>query len=174
KYIAKPVQIKKLTVDIVELVVKYRKSNNIEALAKGLVQQKTKEDKNNQEIESELNIKRGLVKYYETIIDNFVFSLQIDKKGTIQKVSSKFLQFFKYDEDEIIGMNINELKCESCSNESFQQIMLKAIHTKKTIISTHNLTTKTNQKILFDITMTPHYDSSGLVDGYTLYLDMQR
>ncbi|MEA3352821.1 MAG: response regulator [Campylobacterota bacterium] len=172
KYIPKPVLVKNLTLNIVDLVSKYRKSKKIETLAKGLVQQKTLEEKNNQEMESELTIKRALVKYYETIIDNFVFSLSIDKTGEIKKASSKFMQFFEYDENEIIDKNINDLKCESCNTESFQQVMLKAIRTKKTIISTHNLIKKDGSKVMFDITMTPYHDNQGFVDGYTLYLDI--
>ena len=172
KYIAKPLQIRDLTMNIVNLVLKYRRSNNIESLAKELVDKSHKDDKNTKILKTEIELSINRINYYETIIDNFVFTFKTDKMGIVKDVSTKFIQFFSYTKDEIIGKNINELKCDTCEGESFQKLMLKAIHTKKTISSTHTLLTSEDDQVHFDITMTPTYGDDSLVSGYTFYLDL--
>ncbi|MEA2050177.1 MAG: response regulator [Campylobacterota bacterium] len=172
KYISKPIQIRELTVSIVNLVAQYRKSKNLESLAKDLYLKTTNNDKKTKVLKSELDIKTAKVNYYETIIDNFVFSLKTDKMGNIEEVSNKFLNFFDYDKKDILSKNINNLRCDSCEDESFQKLMLKAIHTKKTILSTHTFITNENIKVNFNVAMTPIYASSGLVESYTFYLDL--
>lgn len=172
KYVSKPIQIRDLTVALVELVVKYRRSKNIESLARDLAVKSNKDDKTTKILKTELEIQTGKVKYYETIIDNFLFTFKTDKMGKIEDVSTKFLHFFSYSKDEIIEKNISELRCDTCEDESFQKLMLKAIHTKKTITSTQTFVTNENTKVNFDVTMTPTYDNTGLVCGYTFYLDL--
>jgi len=172
KYIPKPVQVKDLTISIVELVQKYRKSANLELLAKGLVQKKTQFENLTQELQHKLDLKTKEAQYLDTIVDNFVVTFQTNKNGDIENVSSKFIRYFEYTKDELIGQNINILRCESCGGESFQQIMLKAIHTKKSISSTHTLKTSSDKKVVCDLTMTPLYGSDGLVCNYKFFLDV--
>lgn len=171
KYIPKPVQIRDLTAIIVNLVLKYRRSNNIEALAKNLVQKSSQDVQTNHEMQTTLDFQKKQIEYYQTIIDNFVFTFQTDKTGNIFSASTKFIDFFGYDKENINNMNINDLKCESCEGENFQQLMLKAIHTKRTIASTHTFITNEGTKTVFDLTMTPNYGSDSLVNGYTFYLE---
>lgn len=172
KYIPKPVQVKDLTISIVDLIQKYRKSNNLEVLAKGLVQKKTQFESLTQELQDKLDFKTREVKYLDAIVDNFVISFQTNKNGEIEEVSSKFIRYFEYLKEEIIGQNINILRCESCVGESFQKIMLKAIHTKKTISSTHTFKTSSDKSFVCDLTMTPLYGSDGLICNYKFFLDV--
>jgi PAS domain S-box-containing protein len=172
KYIRKPILIKDLTVSIVELVSKYRRTNKLESLAKDLVVKSSSDDKKNLELSYLLNIATKENKFFKTLIDDFVSKFKTDKNGIIIEVTPKFSRFFNYSEDEIIGENINKLKCSSCSQDSFQQLMLKAIHTKQTITSTHTFTTNEDKSIICDVTMTPNYGSDSLVSGYTFYLDV--
>ena len=172
KYIRKPVQIKDLTVSIVDLVSKYRRSNKIESLAKGLVIKSNNDDKKTQELSYLLNIRTKENELYKTIIDDYVSKFRTDKNGMIIEVTPKFNRLFDYTDDEIIGENINKLRCTSCSQESFQKLMLKAIHSKQMITSTHTFTTNTDKSIVCDVTMTLEYGSDSLVSGYTFYLDM--
>jgi len=171
KYITKPIQIKELTVAIVELVLKYRRINNMEDLAKGLVQKTTLTDKENNELSYELEVTKNQNHYFKTIIDHLVVNFKTDKNGNITNISTKFKIFFGYD-DSILGKNINILQCSSCTQESFQKLMLKAIHTKKTVISTYTFVTNTSRTVEAEVTMTPSYGEDGLVNGYTFYLDI--
>ena len=172
KYITKPIKVKDLTVSIVELVSKYRRTNKLEALAKDLVIKSTNDDKKNEELSYLLNIATKENELFKTIIDDFVSKFKTDKNGIITEVTPKFCRFFNYSDDEIIGQNINKLKCSSCSQESFQQLMLKAIHTKQTITSRHAFKTNGKKSIMCDVTMNPNYGSDFLVSGYTFYLDV--
>lgn len=172
KYISKPLQMKDLTVNIVDLVLKYRKQKTLEALAKNLVQTTTKNSQIQLDMETKLELLDHKVKHYETLIDNLVFMVHLDKVGNITSVSSKFKTFFGFTDDEIIGSSINDLKCQECAGETFQQIMLKAIHTKKTISSKMTFKTKFGNSIDFDIILTAKYGSDDLVSGYVLYLDL--
>ena len=172
KYITKPVQVKELTTSIVNLVFKYRKSNKLQKLAKELVIKSNHDDKRAHELNNILENKFKENEYYKTIIDNFVATFQTDKNGILIHVSTKFCRLFDYEKDEIIGKNINILKCESCMQESFQKMMLKAIHSKKTISSAHTFMTNDNKQIVCDVTMTPKYGSDTLINGYSFYLDV--
>ena len=172
KYITKPIQVKELTISIVNLVAQYRKANRLESLAKGLVKKSNSDDKINKELGNLLKIKSRENKLYKNIIEDFVAKFSTDKNGNIIEVTAKFNRLFNYHNDEVIGKNINILKCTSCSQESFQKLMLKAIHTKATLNSTHTFTTNNNKSIIFDVTMTPNYGSDSLVSGYTFYLDL--
>lgn len=171
KYITKPIQIKELTVSIVELVVHYRRINNIENLAKSLVQKTTQTDKENNELSTVLEMTQNHNEYLKSIVDNMVINFKTDKNGNITEVSTKFKTFFQYT-DDVIGENINILKCESCAQESFQKMMLRAIHTKKTVIAKYTLSTNDGRKFASEVTMTPFYGSDALVNGYTFYLDL--
>lgn len=171
KYITKPIQIKELTVSIVDLVVKYRRINNMEDLAKSLVQKTTQTDKENAQLSQIVNISQQQNQYYGTIIDHLVVSFKTDKNGSITETSTKFKTFFGYD-DSILGKNINILQCSSCTQESFQKLMLKAIHTKKTVVSKYTFITNHNRIVEAEVTMTPSYAKSGFVNGYTFYLDI--
>ncbi|MEA3554177.1 MAG: response regulator [Campylobacterota bacterium] len=172
KYIRKPVQIKDLTVSIVNLVSKYRRSNKLESLAKGLVVKSNHDDKKTQELSYLLNIKTKENELFKNIIDNYVSKFRTDKNGIIMEVTPKLSRLFEYEDDELIGENINKLKCTSCSQESFQKLMLKAIHSKQTVTATHTFTTNSDKSIVCDVTMTPSYGSDSLVSGYTFYLDI--
>jgi len=50
--------------------------------------------------------------------------------------------------------------------------MLKAIHSKKTVISTYTLSTTKGRRIDVEVTLTPFYGNDALVNGYTVYLDL--
>ena len=171
KYITKPIQIKELTVSIVELVLKYRRINNMEELAKSLVQKTSQTDKENNELSTELEIVLKQNYYFKTIIDHLIVNFKTDKNGNITSFSTKFKNFFGYD-DSILGKNINILQCASCVQDSFQKLMLKAIHTKKTVIATYTFRTNSNRTIEAEVTMTPSYGEDSLVNGYTFYLDI--
>ncbi len=171
KYITKPIQIKELTVTIVELVLHYRRINNIENLAKNLVQKTTQTDKENDELNTVLEMAQNHNIYLKSIVDTMVINFQTDKNGNITALSTKFKAFFQYSED-IIGKSIDILKCESCHQESFQKLMLRAIHTKKTVIAKYTLITNNERKFETEVTMTPFYGKDALVDGYTFYLDI--
>ena len=172
KYIAKPFQIKELTIAIVDNVLKYRRINNMETLAKNLVQ-KTNQ---NEDINADLSVKVKNLEmqnnYSKAIIDNFVITFKTDKNGIIKEVSDKFLRFFDFSKEDIFGKDMNILRCEECGGESFQKQMLKVIHTKKTITATYNFKAKEGKTIQCDLTLTPFYNENQLVDGYTIYLDI--
>jgi len=170
KYITKPIQVKELTVTIVDLVTKYKRINNIENLAKSLVIKTTQNDKENSELHNELELLKNKNLYLNTIVNNMVLNFKIDKNGTIIEASDKFKVFFNY--DDVLGKSINILQCESCEQESFQKLMLKAIHAKKTVISAYTLSTNSGRKIDVEVTMTPFYGNDALVNGYTVYLDL--
>ena len=171
KYITKPIQIKELTVTIVELFLHYRRINNIENLAKNLVQKTTQTDKENDELNTVLEMAQNHNIYLKSIVDTMVINFQTDKNGNITALSTKFKAFFQYSED-VIGKSIDILKCESCEQESFQKLMLRAIHTKKTVIAKYTLITNNERKFETEVTMTPFYGKDALVDGYTFYLDI--
>lgn len=171
KYISKPVQIKELTIAIVDLVVKYKRVNNIENLAKNLVLKTTQNDKETNELNYVLEVTKYENEYLKTIVDNMVVSFKTDKNGLIREISNKFKSFFEYDES-IFGEDMNILKCQTCTQESFQKLMLKAIHTKKTLVSTYTFQTKSDRRVDAEVTMTPHYGEDTLVNGYTFYLDL--
>ena len=172
KYIRKPIQVKELTVSIVDLVSKYRRINKLESLAKGLVIKSNNDDKRTQELSYLLNIAIKENELYKTIIDDFVSKFKTDKTGIITEVTPKFNRLFEYSDDEILGENINKLKCTSCSQESFQKLMLKAVHSKQAITSTYTFATNSSKSIVCDIMMTPNYGSDSLISGYTFYLDV--
>ena len=172
KYISKPIQIKDLTISVVDNVLKYRRINNIENLAKNLVTKSSKDDSINSSLTYKIDRLQKQNNYYKAIIDNMVVTFEVDKNGMIMKVSDKFRRFFNYSVDEIIGQNINILKCENSTQESFQKLMLKAIHTKKTVVSTYSFKTNDDKSIDCDVTLTPNYDDNSLVAGYTIYLDI--
>ncbi len=172
KYIAKPIQIKDLTIAVVDNVLKYRRANNIENLAKSLVSKSSKDDSLNNTLTNQVEILQKQNNYYKAIIDNLVVTFKIDKNGTIIETSDKFLRFFSYTKDNIIGENINILKCESCVQETFQKLMLRVIHAKKTIVSTYTLATSDNKSIKCDLTLTPNYSQDSLIVGYTVYIDI--
>jgi len=170
KYITKPIQIKELTVTIVDLVLKYNRINNIENLAKNLVHKTSKNGKENDELSSEVEILRNNTKYLNSIIDNMVINFKIDKNGNITEVSNKFKTFFGY--KKIIGENISILRCDMCEQETFQKLMLRAIHAKKTVISEYTLITHDDKKANTEVTMTPFYNEDALVDGYSIFVDL--
>ena len=171
KYIAKPVQIKELTVDIVNLVLKYRKINNLEVLSKGLVAQNSKIDLHNQTLQQQLQFKEKELAYYKNIVDNFVLELQTNSKGKIEYCSNKFLRFFEYALDDIIGKDIKELRCEKCNSQTFQQLMLQVVHTKKTVSTNMILRTNNEKKIYTSVTIAPKYGSDQLIQGYIVFID---
>lgn len=173
KYISKPLQIKELTISIVKAVLKYRRLNNIENLAKNLVTKSTQVDDINSTLTQKLDFYEKENSYYKAIVDTLVVTFKIDKSGNITEGSDKFFRFFNFEKDEIIGANINELQCENCdAEESFQKLMLKAIHTKKTVVSTYTFKTDDNVSVKCDLTLSSLYDSNSLVNGYVIYLDV--
>lgn len=172
KYIAKPFQIKELTISIVESVLKYRRINNMETLAKNLVQKTNKSE----DINTDLNIKVQHLEtqnnYNKAIIDNFVITFKIDKNGIITDVSDKFIRFFGFSKEDILGKDMNILRCEACNQESFQKLMLKVIYTKKTTTAPYQFKVTEDKVVICDLTLTPFYNENQLVDGYTVYLDI--
>ena len=170
KYLTKPIQIKELTVAVVDLVVKYRRTNDLESLAKTLVSKNSKNDKENSALNSELEVLKKQNEYLNSIVDNMIVNFKIDKQGNIIKISNKFKTFFGH--ENIIGENISVLKCDSCEQETFQKLMLKAIHSKKTVISHYTLITNDNRKVNTSVTMDPFYSSDALVNGYRVYVDI--
>jgi len=172
KYIAKPFQIKELTITIVESVSKYRRINNIETLAKNLVQKTTKNKNINTDLNSKVQHLEIQNNYNKTIIDNFVIRFKIDKSGIIQEVSDKFIRFFGFSKEDIIGKDMNILRCETCKQESFQKLMLKVIHTKKTTTAPYQFKAKEDKVVVCDLTLTPVYNENQLVDSYMVYLDI--
>jgi len=96
KYITKPIQVKELTVTIVDLVLTYKRINNIENLAKTLVQKTTLNDKENSELTGELEFVKNQNRYFESIVDNMVLNCKIDKNGNFLEVSNKLKVFFEY------------------------------------------------------------------------------
>ncbi|MBD3841749.1 MAG: response regulator [Campylobacterales bacterium] len=172
KYIPKPIQFKNLTHTIVELVMKYRKVNDLQILAKELAQKSSKNEELTQDLQTKVDFFEKQSQYYKTIIDNFVISFQTDKIGIIIDCSNKFCNFFEYPKDEIIGQSVNIIRCEMCNSNTFQQNMLQAIHSKKTVNTQHTVVTKSNVKYVVDVTMTPRYNDEGLVDSYMFYVDL--
>ncbi len=171
-YITKPIRLKELTLNIVSLVLKYRRSNNLEILARGLVQDKNKNTQINSKLIQDNNRLKKENEYYKMIVDSFVISCRTDKFGEILEVSTRFCSLFDYNNNDIIGKNINILKCDSCNEDGFQKLMLKVIHSKQTIASQHTFSTSNDRKIVCDITMTPTYDCDSLVSGYIFYLEI--
>lgn len=172
KYISKPTQVKELTVAIVNNVIKYRKINNLEIIAKGLVQKTSKDSDINSDLSTRLDYCQKQNNYYQAIIENLVITFQVDKNGIITQVSDKFCRFFGYGKSEIIGESINILKCQNCTQESFQKIMLKAIRSKKSVVTQLTITTNDGKSFNCDSTLTANYDENALVGSYTIYLDI--
>jgi PAS domain S-box-containing protein len=172
KYLSKPIQIKDLTVSIVDNVLKYRRANNIENLAKSLVSKSSKDDTLNNSLTNQVEQLQKQNNYYKAIIDNLVVTCKIDKNGNFVEFSDKFLRLFNYSNENIIGKNINILQCESCSQESFQKLMLRVIHAKKTIVSSYILKIANSRSIHTDLTLTPNYNSDAFIQGYTVYIDI--
>lgn len=172
KYIAKPFQIKDLTVSIVDNVLKYRRMNNIEVLAKNLVQKTNKDEEVNADLSEKVKYLEYQNEYNRAIIDNYVITFKVDKNGIITKVSDKFLRFFGFSQDEIVSKDMKLLRCDECSGESIQKLMLKAIHEKKTVTARYVFNNKDSDKVEGDLTLTPEYDENNLVSGYTIYLDI--
>jgi len=170
KYITKPIQVKELTVAIVDLVMQYKRSNNIENLAKTLVQKTTQNDKANDELTNEVEFLRKQNVYLNSIVNNMVLNLKISKSGKITYVSNKFNSFFGY--PNIVGENISVLRCDTCDQETFQKLMLKAIHTKKMVVSHYTLITNEDRRVNTEVTMAPFYNQDALVDGYEVYIDI--
>jgi PAS domain S-box-containing protein len=172
KYISKPVQIRDLTVTIVELVAKYKRLDNIESLAKTLVQKSNDDNVVNEELKEKVDFLEKTVEHYKEIMDSLVFTLETDKHGVITAASKKFLTFFDYSKSELFGKNLSELKCSSCNGINFQQLMLKSLHEKKTIVSEHVFKTNNGQSVVFDVAMTPVYGDDSFVTGYKFYMDL--
>ncbi len=172
KYIAKPIQIKDLTISVVDNVLKYRRANNIENLAKSLVSKSSKDDSINNTLSNQVEQLQKQNRYYKAIIDNLVVTCKIDKNGNFVEVSDKFLRLFNYSKESIIGENINILQCESCPQESFQKLMLRVIHAKKTIVSSYKLKIGNSRSITSDLTLTPNYNIDSFIMGYTVYIDV--
>ncbi len=172
KYIFKPIQIKELTVSIVTIVRKYRKLKNIEKLAKSLVTKSSKDDNINSTLTNKVDMLERENNYYKAIIDNLVITFKTDKNANITEVSDKFLRFFGFDKEHIVGESINKIECNNTNQESFQKLMLKAIHAKKTIVSTYVLQTNNNESVKCDMTLSPQYNEESLISGYTVYLDI--
>lgn len=173
KYMSKPIQIKDLTIAIVDIVQKYRRFNNIENLARTLMEKKAHHDS----VHSDLNEKVERLQlennYLNAVVDNLVLRIKIDKTAQILEVSDKFLRFFAFSKDDVIGKNINVLRCEDSKEESFQKLMLKAIHMKKSVTSTYTFIKSDNKtKVVGDVTITPTYDVTMLVSGYTVFIDL--
>lgn len=172
KYVTKPIQIKNLTLEIVDNVLKYRRANNIENLAKNLVTKTANDSNINNNLSIQVNQLKKQNEYYKAIIDNLVITCTIDKNGTIIEQSDKFLRLFDFTKEDIKGKNINIIQSESCSQESFQKLMLRVIHGKKTIVSSYIVRTHENKSAQADVTFTPTYDNNSLIAGYTVYIDL--
>jgi len=172
KYMPKPLQIKELTINIVNIVQKYRRLNNIEVLARTLMEKKSETEHLHSNLSEKMERLQIENNYLKAIVDNLVLKVKIDKAAQIIETSDKFLRFFELSKDEIIGENINILRCENCDQESFQKLMLKAIHTKKTVTSTYTFKKGENSKITADVTLTPSYNINMLVSEYTVYIDI--
>lgn len=172
KYINKPLQMKELTANIIDLVLKYRKQKTLESLAINLVQTTNKNSQLQNDLEHKNILLEQKVKHYETLIDNLVMMVHTDKTGIITQASNKFNTFFKFNGEEMIGSSINSLKCNDCEGETFQQLMLKAIHTKKTISSRLTIRIKEEKSLEFDVILTAKYGQDELVSGYVIYLDL--
>jgi PAS domain S-box-containing protein len=172
KYIAKPFQVKDLAVTLIEMVVKYRRINNIEVLAKNLVHKSSKTENLNTSLTHQLEKLEKQNEYNKVIIDSFIIKLTIDKNGTVLEASDKFLRFFEYTKDEVIGKDLTTLRCETCDQGSLQKLMLKVIHTKKTHTATYTFRKKDEQSVDCDLTLSPFYNEEQLIDGYVIYLDI--
>lgn len=172
KYMSKPLQMKELTITIVDLVVKYRKQRTVETLARNFIETSSKNSQLQNDLGNIVQVQDQKIKHYETLIDNFMFTVVLDKTGNITDTSSKFCNFFGYTKDELIDTSINLLKCNSSEGENFQQLMLKAIHSKKTVASKMSFTAKEGNSIVFDVILTAKYGSDELVNGYSVYLDL--
>ncbi len=172
KYMPKPLQIKELTVSIVDLVQKYRRLNNMEILTRKLMEKRAQDEDKTSNLSAKAERLEVENTYLQAVVDNLVIKFKIDKNGLIIDGSNKFFRFFDFSKDEIIGKDINTIRCENCTQESFQKLMLKAIHTKKTVTAMYGFKKIGDQRTInCDLTMTAFYNHDGLVDGYTVYLD---
>lgn len=172
KYISKPIQVRELTVFIVELVTKYKRMNSIESLAKNLVHKNNIDTQENEYLKEKVDFQEKELDYCKSIIDNFVFTIETDKYGVIESVSKKFSNFFNFKDNEIIGKNINDLKSSNCKGDSLQQLMLKSIHTKKSVLSEQIFNDVNGTSSVFDVMLTPLYGEDSFVTGYKFYLDL--
>jgi CheY-like chemotaxis protein len=170
KYLTKPIQIKELTVSAVELVLKYRRNSDIKSLAKTLMSKNNQNDKENSALNTEVELLKSKNEYLNSIVDNMVINFKIDKNGNITKISNKFQLFFGH--MGIVGENISVLRCDSCEQETFQKLMLKAIHQKQTVNARYTLIKNDDSKVYTSITMAPFYGKDALVNGYSVYVDI--
>ncbi|RLA80550.1 MAG: hypothetical protein DRG78_10760 [Epsilonproteobacteria bacterium] len=168
KYMAKPLQVKELTLNIVNMVLKYRRLNSIENLSKNLAQKSKATDT----LGHQLDIVQKQNNYNKAIIDNFIVTFTTDKNGNIVSGSDKFFRYFDFSIDEIVGQNVSILRCDLCTQETFQKLMLKVIHTKKTVVSTYSFKVNNNKSVDCDVTISAIYDKQSLVNGYKFYLDI--
>ncbi len=172
-YLTKPITLNGIVQDIERVVVRYRKDNNIKNIAKTLL---TKEKDTNITLSTlqEENIKlRNENAIYKSLVEKYIYKIQIDKNGLILQTSSSISKLIGYTQEELVGQNISILKDISCESVPFQKQMLEAIHKKQQITTTHTLKTKDGKLLDFEISMVLSYSSDALVSGYTLYLNLK-
>jgi PAS domain S-box-containing protein len=172
-YLTKPVTLNGIVQDIERVVVRYRKDNNIKNIAKTLL---TKEKDTNITLSTlqEENIKlRNENAIYKSLVEKYIYKIQIDKNGLILQTSSSISKLIGYTQEELVGQNISILKDISCESVPFQKQMLEAIHKKQQITTSHTLKTKDGKLLDFEISMVLSYSSDALVSGYTLYLNLK-
>jgi YesN/AraC family two-component response regulator len=172
KYLTKPTTLNSIVQDIEKIVTEHRKELEVKEIAKILLVKSKNTDillgkilAKNKIIESELT-------YYKNIVNNYVSMLKIDKNGIIIDISSQLSALLKYEDSELLGVNISTIKSSSCENETFQKQMLQAIHKKTSVQSINAIETKTKKLLQFEIKLELFYGEDSLVAGYNLYFNL--
>jgi len=171
EYVIKPITINKIIQYIEKNVVEYRLDKKTKTITKTLMEKSKICEK---ELEAFINDNKKCMQDLEVskgIIDKYVPTIIIDKQGIIIEYSNKLLKLLKYEEDELLGKNIESLRDKDHKNVTFQKLMLEAIYKKAAITTTYKLKTKEGKSIEFEIYLTLSYNEEQLVDRYTLYLD---
>ena len=172
KYEIKPITLNGIVQDIERVVTQYRKDTHIKDIAKTLLlKSKNTADTLNKFIEENRALEKSN-QFYKNLVDNYVPMVKTDKNGIILEISKQLSKMLSDSQEELIGENISHLKDSSCKNISFQKQMLKAIHKKVQIKSTHTLKNKNNKSFIYDVNMIVFYGEDSLVSGYTLYFNL--
>lgn len=172
KYITKPLKIKELATAILDVVQKRKKTAGLAIATKNLANINAEINKEKSTIENALELAQSELAYANDIISNYVSWFKVDKKGSISWVSNKFLKLYEYDLDEVLGIDVSNLKHTECDAMPLQKQMLEAVYNKKAMTGRHIFTAKNGNKVECETTVIPIYGSSGLVEAYFFYQDI--
>jgi len=172
QYLMKPIKIKILTKKIIKSVRKYKSNLQKQQFINSLAT-KTKDYKElNKSLTQENIVYKNELILLRQLANKYICRIDMDKNAKILDVSNKFNKLFAYTNDEIIGESISIIEDQNDHANKMQKIMLKVIHTKKSITFIHKFLSKDKKSMAFEVLITSNFDDNSYVSGYTLYMDL--